>query len=95
MEADALSQELENIANQLMLVQRSSDLVARTRPDTFTLMLPETSGEGASIVAERTKAALNQCSPSATICTSVMTSLEGTEDPHEMLEAAEEAALAG
>ncbi len=96
LDPDDLSQGYEEIADQLRLVQRSSDLVARTRADTFALMLPETPLEGAKIVAERTRKALEQRNTIGTdISAGVITSVDGMIDAFEMLKNAETLARKG
>jgi diguanylate cyclase (GGDEF)-like protein len=51
--ADALAEAYESLADVLQLCQRTSDLVARAAENVFTVVLPDTSEEGAEIVTRR------------------------------------------
>lgn len=51
---------LKEVGKIFRAATRIHDLVARTGPDTFAMLLPETSFEGARIVAEKLKGALSE-----------------------------------
>jgi diguanylate cyclase (GGDEF)-like protein len=91
LDPDDLSQCYEELADQLQLAQRASDLAARVSPDSFAIMLPETPLDGAQIVADRmseTLAQSNSVGVTIDISTGVATSTDGEMEASNMVDAA-------
>ena len=92
---DEISEAFEEIADELQLAQRASDLAARVHPNFFALMLPETPLDGAQIVATRMGQLLNDreyCyGIRLAVATAAATAEEGETDPRVLLAMVEDA----
>ncbi len=56
---------LTSVANRILNITRSSDLVARYSGDEFAVVLPNTDGQGATVLAEKVRATIEEHSFSA------------------------------
>lgn len=99
LDEDSLSLHYEELADELQLAQRASDLAARISTDVFALMLPETPHDGAVIVAERMVETLEgrPYTSGAPMCisTGVVTSTDGETEARHMIHEAETMAREG
>ncbi len=99
LDEDSLSLHYEELADELQLAQRASDLAARISTDVFALMLPETPHDGAVIVAERMVQTLEgrAYTSGAPMCisTGVVTSTDGETEARHVIHEAETMAREG
>jgi diguanylate cyclase (GGDEF)-like protein len=99
LDEDSLSLHYEELADELQLAQRASDLAARISTDVFALMLPETPHDGAVIVAERMVQTLEgrgyTSGEPMCISTGVVTSTDGETEARHVIHEAEVMAREG
>ena len=99
LDEDSMSLHYEELADELQLAQRASDLAARISTDVFALMLPETPHDGAVIVAERMVETLEgrdyTSGEPMCISTGVVTSTDGETEARHVIHEAETMARGG